>query len=235
MLSTENVLGDHGFQRAEDPITFTEQGRIENNLPAFYLFPPSNLHTTHPNFSQNIKNNARKLTSFWDINQTLRQILSMSIHRPTKELFKNHENHGESLLENIGNRNCAEAEIPDNYCQCTDAVSDLPSHVAATWTRGIISDINNFLQDYDYCQKLTYSTVMPPASYKSTNHDIFIRIQFQVSQGGPKGGIFESSWSWDMNSEIIFNEKIVRLDWYSDTSGCVPSDMAFIRSFCICP
>ena len=138
------------------------------------------------------------------------------------------------MLENVGDRNCAEAEIPDNYCQCTDDVSQLPTHVADTWARAIISDVNNFLQDYDYCQKLTFSQVMPPANYKSTTNIIFIRIQFQVEEGGPRAGILESSLSLDLNNQIVFNEKLVRLDWYSDTSGCVPSDMAFLRSFCIC-
>merc|ERR1719167_728119 len=33
------LLADHGFMRADNPFTMTEQGKIENNMPALMLLP----------------------------------------------------------------------------------------------------------------------------------------------------------------------------------------------------
>ena len=88
------ICGDHGFQRGEDPFLMTDQGKTENNLPAFYLLPPENLIKEKSEMHANLVKNSQKLTSFWDVNQMLRQILSMSLGENTSSLFPNYEGHG---------------------------------------------------------------------------------------------------------------------------------------------
>ena len=99
---------------------------LENNLPAFYILPPNNLKKKHPILHKNLVDNSQKLTSFWDANKMLRKILSMATKKPVTELFKNFEGHGESLFHKLKDRTCAEAEIPENYCTCTDGVTRVP-------------------------------------------------------------------------------------------------------------
>merc|ERR1719153_1594638 len=100
------ILGDHGFQRAEDPFILTEQGKVEANMPALYLLPPVNLKTDKSELYRNIVNNANKLTSFYDLNQMLRDILALGVNKKSKELFADFEGHGASLFSNLTDRTC---------------------------------------------------------------------------------------------------------------------------------
>ena len=223
------ILGDHGFQRAEDKFVLTEQGRIENSLPALYLLPPPHFAENYSEMHKNLVKNSQRLTSFWDLNQMLRQLLSLSVNKSQEELFPKYEGHGISLLEDVGDRNCEEAEISENYCQCTDGISEMSADESKIWAQKILLDTNNFLQPFDFCQKLSLKTVID-ASSKFLNKVLSIRVQFEVRTGA----MFEGSYSWNTEQHQLNNDKLVRLDWYSDTSRCVPNNLAFIRPYCIC-
>ena len=223
------ILGDHGFQRAEDPFSLTDQGRIEDSLPALYLLPPPHFAEEYSEMHKNLVKNSQRLTSFWDLNQMLRQLLSVSVNKSQEELFPKYEGHGISLLEDVGDRNCEEAEISENYCQCTDGISKMPEEESEIWAQKILLDTNNFLQPFTFCQKLSLTKVKD-ASLKFLNKVLSIRVQFEVRTGA----VFEGSFSWHTEHQQLTNEKLVRLDWYSDTSRCVPANLAFIRPYCVC-
>ena len=140
------LLGDHGFQRAENPFTLTSQGKIEEAMPAFYLIPPKHLAIHNKRILKKLEKNSQMLTSFWDANQMLRDLLALSVeNRTTEDLFDQFEGHGTSLLEDVGDRDCEEAEIPAGICQCTDGTEHLNDDEAEKWARTLLLDTNNFL------------------------------------------------------------------------------------------
>ena len=223
------IFGDHGFQRGEDPFMMTDQGRTENDLPAFYLLPPEKLIKEHSEMHGNLVNNAKKLTSFWDVNQMLRQILSMSIDVNTTSLFPGYEGHGTSLLEDVGDRTCQEAEIPEAYCECQDGVMDLSKEQAGDLGAAMVGDINNFLEPFSFCHHLDLETVRG-GTVKLLDSIVSVRVQFDVRGGGK----FEGRFSWSLAREELREGKGVRLDLYDPTSKCVPEDHAHIKPFCFC-
>ena len=149
------ILGDHGFQRAESPLLTTSQGRVEDSMPALYLVPPPSLARDHPQLARNLAANTARLTSHFDTHQTLRQLLGLAARRPVEQLFRGYEDHGTSLLEEVGDRTCREAGVPDDaYCQCPGGMSPLPAAEAEVWAAAVLADINKFLEPFSFCQKL---------------------------------------------------------------------------------
>ena len=148
------ILGDHGFQRAESPLLTTSQGRVEDSMPALYLVPPPSLARDHPQLARNLAANTARLTSHFDTHQTLRQLLGHAARRPVEQLFRGYEEHGTSLLEEVGDRTCREAGVPDAYCQCLGGMSQLPAAEAEVWAAAVLADINKFLEPFSFCQKL---------------------------------------------------------------------------------
>ena len=223
------ILGDHGFQRGEQPFMMTEQGNAENNLPGFYLLPPQKLIKEESKMHANLLKNAEKLTSFWDLNQMLRQILSMSLDVNTTSLFPNFEGHGMSLLSDVGDRTCQEAEIPESYCQCQNGVKSLTGKQASDLATAIILDINNFLASFTFCHILDLAKI-EGNSVKFLANIVSVRVQFDVKGGGK----FEARFSYSFDEEELKEGKAVRLDLYEPTSKCVPRSLTHIKPFCIC-
>ncbi len=223
------IMGDHGFQKGEQPFMMTDQGKKENNLPGFYLLPPEKLIKEETKMHANLVKNAERLTSFWDVNQMLRQILSMSLDVNMTSLFPNYEGHGTSLLTDVGDRTCQEAEIPESYCQCQDGVKDLTGKQASDLATAIILDINNFLASLTFCHTLDLDKV-EGGSVKFLANIVSVRVQFDVKGGGK----FEARFSYSFEEEQLKEGKAVRLDLYEPTSKCVPRTLTHIKPFCIC-
>ena len=223
------ILGDHGFQRGEDPFLMTDQGKTENNIPAFYLLPPEKLVREKREMHANLVKNAQRLTSFWDVNQMLRQILSMSLDKNTTSLFPNYEGHGTSLLSDVGDRTCEEAEIPEAYCECQDGVTDITGEQASDLATAMLRDINSFLSSFTFCHHLDLDK-LEGGSVKFVGKIVSVRVQFDVKGGGK----FEGRFSYSLAGEELKEGKAVRLDLYDPTSRCVPRSLAHIKPFCIC-
>ena len=60
------------------------------------------------------------------------------------------------------------------------------------------------------------------------NEVLTVRLQFYVSTGA----LFEAVFSW--TEAELESGQVVRQDWYSDTSTCVPSSHPHLRPYCIC-
>ena len=225
------LMGDHGFQRAEDPFVLTQQGAAENDLPALYLLPPVDFRTRHREMYQNLRTNSLRLTSFFDINQMLRQLLAMASNNTVEDLFSGFEGHGVSLLEDVGDRTCQQAHIPEEYCRCSQGVTEFPAQLAQEMTASIVKDLNTFLAEFRFCQELHFSEVKV-ASVRQNGQLTSVKIQFTVTN---QEAIFEGSFSWPASDlSRLEAGAVVRLDWYSSTSHCVPATLKHIRPYCIC-
>ena len=101
------------------------QGKVENNMPAFVLLPPTSLAVEQPQMKAALLANADGLTSHLDLYVTLRELLAMgskgSLVEPTRggassssyyHLIINSGLPGKSLLHPIERRGCATAGVP---------------------------------------------------------------------------------------------------------------------------
>lgn len=226
------LMGDHGYQRSDPPFIFTNQGKTEMNMPLFYLLPPSNFPARHTDKYNNLLHNSQVLTTFFDINMMMREILSLATNIPVSKLFPDFEGHGSSLFMALSARTCEQAEVPEDYCSCLDGVSSL-DNMADTLLRlgaALLSDINNHLQDVSYCSELSLSRVENGRMKKAGNLTSLTFLLY-VQQ---REGIFECQVKCGERHGDSCSIGLTRLDWFSKTSGCVPESMARLEPFCIC-
>ena len=81
------------------------------------------------------------------------------------------------------------------------------------------------------CQELQFSEVKV-ASVRQNGQLTSVKIQFTVTN---QEAIFEGSFSWPASDlSRLETGSVVRLDWYTSTSRCVPATLKHIRPYCIC-
>ena len=101
------------------------QGKVENNMPAFLLLPPTSFAVEQPQMKAALLANADGLTSHLDLYVTLRELLAIgskeSLVEPTRggtsssssyHLFIDSGFPGKSLLHPVERRVCATAGVP---------------------------------------------------------------------------------------------------------------------------
>ena len=158
-------VSDHGFPRG--PFAETRYAEMDNNLPFLFVSFPSWFERQFPRLVANVRLNAKRLVTAYDIHKTLRHLL----HLQTEEKpWRNDDDRipdinglvppkSFSLLTEIPlDRTCATAGIPDEYCGCAPLEElDLDSlnsdvTVAKNGALTLINVINAFLNDFaDIC------------------------------------------------------------------------------------
>lgn len=115
------VMADHGHRFAK--LRDTHQGQLEERMPFFSISLPKQLRNTEKGrkMEQNLRENAEKLTSPFDIHASLMDILNLS------ELGENELNRMQdasskrslSVFKPIPvDRTCSQAGIEPHWCTC---------------------------------------------------------------------------------------------------------------------
>lgn len=107
------VFGDHGARYSK--VRYTVQGKMEERLPLMSLTFPEWFQEKYSNLYKNLKGNIDKLTTPFDIHETLLDILDLrraqSRPRPKQR--------GISLLRQVPpERTCSDANIQLHWCTC---------------------------------------------------------------------------------------------------------------------
>uniref|UniRef100_A0A7E5A0W4 Sulfatase domain-containing protein n=1 Tax=Panagrellus redivivus TaxID=6233 RepID=A0A7E5A0W4_PANRE len=109
------LQGDHG-QR----ISWIQRryvGRIEERMSQMSIHLPDKFKTEYPEAYENFVKNSNRLTSNFDVYETLQDIMDKTLEKTTKRT----EKHGRSLFTEIPkNRTCQDAMIPENFCVCME-------------------------------------------------------------------------------------------------------------------
>ena len=226
------LMGDHGFQRSEPPFIFTKQGMTEMNMPAFYLVPPENFSIDQKEKYENLIKHSTALTSAFDVNQMMREILSLGTNKSLKDIFQGFEAHGKSLFATMNNRTCEEAEIPLEYCNCLDGVTSLneKDQNLVNLGKSLLADLNTHLKNQKYCSKINLKDIKN-ASLKKFNSALLLVFHLYAHE---RGGIFEAHILCKGSDNNSCKIHLNRLDWYSKTSGCVPENLSSLNPYCIC-
>ncbi|CAI4227272.1 unnamed protein product [Auanema sp. JU1783] len=117
------ILGDHGNRIGLVQYSYT--GRIEERMPLMAIRLPSSFRRRFPEQYANFLANKYKLTSNFDIHQTLTDIVEMNF-----EIGRTRNGRGISLFDKISaNRTCFEASIPENFCTCQQNVKNVTNPV----------------------------------------------------------------------------------------------------------
>ncbi|KAI1696804.1 hypothetical protein DdX_18854 [Ditylenchus destructor] len=114
------IMGDHG-QRISS-IQKTHSGRVEERMPMMGIYLPERFKTDHPTEYENLSLNKNRLTSNFDIYDTLMDTLTFSGIQDCSRSRRMQPPAGISLFDRIPvSRSCEEARIPPQFCCCLQA------------------------------------------------------------------------------------------------------------------
>lgn len=150
------VMGDHGARYSS--VRKTTQGKLEERLPMMSLAFPRWFHRKYPEAIRNLRENADRLTTPFDVHATLKSILDP--RTLTKPVLA--KQRGISLLKaHPLNRTCASAGIDMHWCTCMNWQEVDPTHErVVTATTEIVNRINKFVERHDkICAKLKLSRI----------------------------------------------------------------------------
>ena len=154
-------MSDHGPRFTS--IRSTLQGKYEERLPYFGIRVPAWFKKKYPNKYENLVNNSHKLTTPYDVHETLKDIAGLKSENLGKK------SRGFSLFKNIPvKRTCDDAHIQPHWCACLHwqslRVSD--NRVKAV-SQEVVRTINAITQAHlEDCVHLSLKRILSGGIYK---------------------------------------------------------------------
>lgn len=259
-LKTNNVLNntvlilmsDHGarFQALRNTI----QGKYEERMPYFsFSFPPW-FGEKYPKYMKNFIINSQRLTSPFDIHETLRDIVK---YKP-KSTESN--SRGISLFQEIPpERTCSHADIDNHWCACLkwQPISQNSQTVKISAEK-LTEFINNLTRSKrEDCHILSVQNITSAVEYvpqdkllkfkkskdfhgrvadlsdQMTSDEKYYQITIITS---PNNGIYEGTVKYNTKYKLFtMNDKeISRINKYGSQPHCVMENYPHLRPYCYC-
>lgn len=250
------LLSDHGIRFGAFRKTY--QGMMEERQPFLYLIPPKWFATMYPTAVKNLLTNRRKLTTHFDLYETLHDLLHYRTllsptairERSTELLDIDPMPRGISLFLPIPpSRTCYMAGVSAHWCTCHErqTISTTDSSVQKV-ARMIVDSINRMVKVYPQCQTLSLNSISDAnvgisntgivnitrsASHghnmNMSNHFRDITVRMQTKPGFAE---FEATVRVHENGELELTGSISRTNLYGKQSYCV--DDYKIKLYCFC-
>lgn len=230
----ENTLfiffSDHGIRFG--PLRATDQGWLEDRMPFMFLLFPKWFQEQNQLLMDNLKENDNRLSTFFDVYETLKDILNFDSNAILKRKITPNQR-GISLFNEIPlNRSCLSAQIPFEYCACISSSSgNLKSDEIKISAIFIVNYLNNLLKIEDYhCAKLELDRILDSKQMSFKNGYVNL-LTIRVN---PSKGIFEGMVEIKNNNmeSLSLKGEINRINKYGRQSHCVKTRS--IREFCMC-
>ena len=155
------IMSDHGSRHGAE--RSVEQGKYEERNPYFGVRIPTWLARSHPAIVDNLRRNADRLTTPFDIHATFKELLNFSGSGPGDRRRR-----GISLFKEIpAGRTCADAAIEPHWCNCLQWTSiSVDNEAAMKVVAAVVSFINNLtVEQRDVCSELTVDAVLSAGRY----------------------------------------------------------------------
>ncbi|XP_064638766.1 uncharacterized protein LOC135494587 isoform X2 [Lineus longissimus] len=247
------VMSDHGARYST--VRHTIQGKLEERLPLMSLAFPKWFQKKYPASIKNLKDNVGKLTTPFDVYETLKDVLDSK----RLETRPKYNDRGISVLKSIPrNRTCASAGIALHWCTClryeeVDTKDKLTRKAAAA----VVTHMNKMTTNHrDVCHELTLQNlfdakmIIPNEQllkyYNSFDNDHRIAnftkkaqvdsAHFQITfDTAPSNALYEGTVLVDFKKgSYKVTSEISRINPYNKESHCVIDKYPELRKFCYC-
>ncbi|ODM96358.1 hypothetical protein Ocin01_10324 [Orchesella cincta] len=230
------VASDHGARFG--PIVQLQQGPVEQRLPFLYFVVPPWFKKKYEQAYENLKANQDKLTTPYDLYETLADLLSLEritrleIQQRERDLEQFSTRGISQFLPISQNRTCEMAGIEDHYCVCRNLkeVSTNNSDVKEA-ARYAVHFINLILVDFPQCSFLSLANI--------TSATVGIDWTYQIKQfliffeTLPNNASFEATVVQRRKGSWSVSGTIDRTNLYGNQSHCVNSREAKLYCYCI--
>ena len=241
-------FSDHGLRFGDWRMTYI--GKIEDRLPFSYLVLPEKFHQKYPKIVETIRKNSKRLTTTFDIHETLNDILNFNSEvKPVAS----ESTRGISLFQEIPqNRTCEHAGINPHCCLCMEQTYvDKDSLLSLRIAEGVVSHINNILSSSQLCANLSLESISEIVKIQLNDKVLSVDKQmygslifnknkvisnemYQMSLTTlPAHAAFEATVNYNHNTKSVHvNGQVSRINAYGNQSICVDNSM--LRLYCYC-
>ena len=244
-------FSDHGNRFGEMRNTYV--GKAEERLPLLFVVFPVWFSKRYPKLFSNIRINSHRLTTPFDIFETLKDILYF--RGIDRSVVKNQR--GISLFSEIPElRSCSQAHILPHWCMCMRRkVIPLSEKIIRKTAFELVNKINYILSKHlNSCAKLILKSIQFAEQlianndllrFKDSVHDVLNRtvhfgersstmILYQVTvETEPGNAVFEGTLQYDEHLEKFdLAGDISRINTFGSQSNCV--DDFWLKKFCYC-
>ncbi|XP_059150959.1 uncharacterized protein LOC131937493 [Physella acuta] len=235
------LLSDHGARYGD--MRSTWQGKVEERLPYFSFLFPKWFEEKYPKAIQNLRTNTHRLTTPFDIHETLKDFLRFGGTE-----VGNVSNRGISLFKEIPlDRTCEHAQIEPHWCACLawQNVSSADPFVQNV-TKFAVGYINSLTSAFrSECAELNIENVteslilksrkelLKHSKYKNSNDMTLFQLTFFTTPGH---GHFEVTVTYDnvRDTMAISEREISRINKYGNDAACIYNKNNDIRPYCYC-
>lgn len=239
------VMSDHGIRWGSFRNTY--QGMMEERQPFLFLVPPTGFPYKYPEAMRNLVRNRHKLTTHFDLYETLRDLSELpslahyTLHERTKELIEaDPMPRGISLFLPIpASRSCYTASIAPHWCTCHEKkeVSTTDPKVLQA-AHIIVETMNNLISSYRECQRLYLNSIITAIVGSSnekiknqtvSNHFVDITVRLDTKPGY---GEFEATVRVHEQNRLELTGTISRTNLYGRQSECINDYKLKLYCFC---
>ncbi|GFR60724.1 hypothetical protein ElyMa_003538900 [Elysia marginata] len=245
------LYSDHGYRFGDMRDSYV--GKVEERLPFFYIVFPRSFREKYPDIVKNLNINSKRLTTPFDVYETLKDILYFDGVARKGSL----SDRGISLLREVpAERTCEHAQILPHWCLCLEQKRLDPSGSVARKLGGaVVSHINKLLSPASHlCARLRLINITDVVEMASNDrvlrfadvfHDVINHtivygkkteapVIYQVTlMTTPGNALFEATLSVNrVSGSFKMGGDISRINAYSDQSLCV--DNFKLKKFCYC-
>ncbi|KAH8279909.1 hypothetical protein KR054_010657 [Drosophila jambulina] len=239
------LMSDHGLRWGSFRRTY--QGMMEERQPLMMLLYPPWMNDRYPKAIANLRLNAHRLTTPFDIHSTMLSLMNLGnleadqVQRRTAELDEPDSTmpRGISLFLPVPpTRTCELAGIASHWCTCHQR-QELPTNDARVQraARYLVRLINHRLKGNPQCRTLFLNSILqafiaaPHSKIVkdiSTDYAVDITLRLQTKPGL---GVFESTIRMSGYKSVLTGT-ISRLNLYGSQSYCLNDNT--LKMFCYC-
>ncbi|KAK2186220.1 hypothetical protein NP493_210g03014 [Ridgeia piscesae] len=223
---------DHGIRFG--PIRQTFVGKLEERLPFMYwVFPPW-FRRRYPRMWRNLRTNARRLTTPFDVYETLKDVLDFDGVVPANDVSRR----GLSLLAEVpAGRTCEHAAIAPHWCTCDGqrATSRSDPRVVEAGRR-VVAFINRQLRQHrGRCSVLRLANMTDALMTADRGASAKRIVRYLLTlRTTPGGGLFEATVHHVVGEDSYeIMDEISRINRYGNQSHCIEYHRH--KKFCHCP
>ncbi|XP_066929437.1 uncharacterized protein [Clytia hemisphaerica] len=251
-------FGDHGARSSKYRATMV--GKLEARLPFMAFSFPRWLKNKYLLKFQNFKQNAKIMTSHFDVFSTLKHVLNFDGE------FENNHKWGRSLFTDITslNRTCSEAGILEHWCPCIQyepmsIESDLSKILAVKLIELMNKKLQRLKATKKLCESVSLSRIIRIQRITTNDHVRKFTKSFRkgcdgcgarmeddkkynsdsyevVIETGPNSAAhFEATLVQNIRTrEITVNGDISRINKYGKQPHCIAEEFPHLRQYCYC-
>ncbi|KAK0413603.1 hypothetical protein QR680_006898 [Steinernema hermaphroditum] len=255
------IMADHGHRFAE--LRNTHQGQLEERLPFFGIYLPEEFRESEKGKTayENLKNNAHRLSTPFDIYSTLWDVLKWPSNQALAKM-QPLDRRSLSLFRPIPpERTCEMAGIEPHWCTCLNWEPVPLNGTSLMIAKKIVDEINAQTEpERKLCAKLELKKLfdakrlVPPKqmmSYlkaddidgekpnfggKAQVSSAHYQVKFETTPGGAiyEATVLYDSSSGESGSVKVDFKSISHVNQYGDKPHCIIDKNYFLGAYCIC-